>query len=258
MSLHFAVAGAQRCGTTSLCYLLDAHPDLRVLRPLRPEPKIFLNHLDPIAYLETVVRRQQGEVDELLGEKATSYLEHGYVARRMRQCCPGIHVVFVLRHPVERAISNYYFSKSHGLESLSLEQAIHGEQERVDSMHFPNISVHPFAYVRRGRYIDDLEPYLQEFPPEQIAVVLFERLRDAPLTTCQALYRFLGVNDKLVPHGLHSVYNRTDMAMEPVSDSMINYLMDAYAEPNRKLEERLRIDLSEWNRPSRMLMELMK
>ena len=46
MSRHLLVIGAQRCGTTFLHTLLDAHPDITMARPARPEPKVFC---DPVA-----------------------------------------------------------------------------------------------------------------------------------------------------------------------------------------------------------------
>ena len=39
---HLLVIGAQRCGTTYLHDLLDAHPEIAMARPARPEPKVFL------------------------------------------------------------------------------------------------------------------------------------------------------------------------------------------------------------------------
>ena len=35
--------GGQRCGTTYLHTMLDAHPDITMARPARPEPKVFLD-----------------------------------------------------------------------------------------------------------------------------------------------------------------------------------------------------------------------
>jgi hypothetical protein len=43
---HFVIPGAQRSGTTLLWRLLDQHPEIQMARPLRPEPKYFL---DPAA-----------------------------------------------------------------------------------------------------------------------------------------------------------------------------------------------------------------
>ena len=41
---HFVIVGAQRSGTTYLYGLLDEHPEIEMARPVRPEPKFFLDY----------------------------------------------------------------------------------------------------------------------------------------------------------------------------------------------------------------------
>ena len=43
MIRHLLVIGAQRCGTTYLHTLLDAHPQITMARPANPEPKVFIS-----------------------------------------------------------------------------------------------------------------------------------------------------------------------------------------------------------------------
>ena len=38
---HVLLVGAQRCGTTYLGAALDAHPQITLARPSRPEPKVW-------------------------------------------------------------------------------------------------------------------------------------------------------------------------------------------------------------------------
>ena len=40
-SRHLLVIGAQRSGTTYLHSMLEAHPDVAMAQPPRPEPKVF-------------------------------------------------------------------------------------------------------------------------------------------------------------------------------------------------------------------------
>ena len=78
VSRHLLVIGAQRCGTTYLHSLLDAHPDITMARPARPEPKVFCDD-DASAKGAAVVPRRPGSptptTEQLLGDKSTSYLE---------------------------------------------------------------------------------------------------------------------------------------------------------------------------------------
>lgn len=161
----FVIAGAQRCGTTTLYHLLAGHHQVYMANPVRPEPKFFLNP-DPTPedrenYLRTWFA---GASDErAVGEKSTSYLETPGAARRMKALFPRLQAVFILRHPVDRALSNYRFSREHGLENEPFDVAVRHEEHRLRTRLFPGLSAHPLAYIRRGRYISDLEHYLLTF-----------------------------------------------------------------------------------------------
>ena len=114
MSRHFLVIGAQRCGTTYLHELLADHPEIAMARPVRPEPKVFL--------ADEVVDRGVEWYDHtwfphagtagLLGEKSTSYLESPDAVTRVTAVLGRPQIVVQLRDPIERAVSNWSFSRS--------------------------------------------------------------------------------------------------------------------------------------------------
>ena len=80
---HLLVIGGQRCGTTGLVALLEAHPDIAMAQPARPEPKVFMS--DDLAgrgldwYERTYFAHATSE--RLHGEKSTSYIEDAGAAR---------------------------------------------------------------------------------------------------------------------------------------------------------------------------------
>ena len=89
MIRHLLVIGAQRCGTTYLHTLLDAHPQITMARPANPEPKVFCSDEATRArarqwYRETYFAHAGDEL--LLGEKSTSYLEDPKRRRGRRRC----------------------------------------------------------------------------------------------------------------------------------------------------------------------------
>src|SRR5712691_8572726 len=107
---HFVIVGAQRCGTTYLYRLLDEHPEIEMAKPLRPEPKFFLDDDRfplGLSYYESQFFSEAGP--RVRGEKSTSYIESDVAAQRIKATLPGAPMVAVLRDPVERAISNYRF-----------------------------------------------------------------------------------------------------------------------------------------------------
>ena len=81
--------------------------------------------------------------DELaVGEKSTAYLENTEDAQKMKRLLPDLKVLFILRYPVDRAISNYRFSKQNGLESKSLQYALSHEQQRLKQPVLDEVSSH--------------------------------------------------------------------------------------------------------------------
>ena len=111
------------------------------------------------------------------------------VARRIRRLFPNMKVVFILRNPIERAISNYRFSKQNGLETLSFDEAIAQEDARTLNQ-YPEISTNPFAYKQRGLYAKMLDQFVQELPQEQIRAIPFDDLKATPDAVLEELYQF--------------------------------------------------------------------
>jgi hypothetical protein len=108
-------------------------------------------------------------------EKSTSYLEKPYVAERIKAWFPNATIIVLMRNPVERAISNYFFSQANGLETRSIEEAFaHNEDE--SSALCLGTSVSPFAYVKRGFYAQSLKEWKKHFASSQFKILLFEEV----------------------------------------------------------------------------------
>lgn len=239
MTRHLLVIGAQRCGTTYLRHLLEAHPQIAMARPARPEPKVFL---DPELssrgrewYVETWFSHA-GDAD-LLGDKSTSYLEHPEAARRARAMLgdPLVHVQ--LRDPVRRAASNWAFSSDHGLETRPLEEALQacldgagpGVEDRAAT------SVSPFDYLARGRYADQLRPWLAEYGSD-LSVGFLEDLIADPRAIGQT-YRTLGVDDAFLPADIGQL-NASETTPE-LSEDLAGRLRAWFAESDATLADLL-------------------
>ena len=166
---HLLVIGAQRCGTTYLHTMLDAHPSRSPWPgPRNPEPKVFCSD-DATGrgaewYRETYFAHAGDEL--LLGEKSTSYIEDPNAPARAAGMLGEIHVLAILRDPVERAISNWRFSTDNGLETRSLETALSENLAGPRAWDPSRTSVSPFAYLERGRYVDYLDPWMSAFPDD--------------------------------------------------------------------------------------------
>ena len=184
---HAVIIGGQRCGSTLLAHLLADHPDIRLAQPERPEPKFFLRSGDHDEY-----HRLHFPIEApLLLEKSTTYLERPDSALRMREFREGVRPIVILRDPVERAISNWMFSRQNGLEDLPAPIAFSKESEMrpyPDSM-----STSPFHYLRRSNYSTLLRPWIESMSIEGISLLLFESLIADPEKVVMALQAEFGL-----------------------------------------------------------------
>jgi hypothetical protein len=243
-----AIIGAQRSGTTWLYRMLDAHPAITMAGPVRPEPKSFLD-TDAIANgRDHYLARFFSGVPEgqLLGEKGTSYIEHPVVADRIRAYFPQAKAIAIVRDPVQRALSNYHFTKQHGLETRSLREVFLDEVPRPTLDR--RISVSPFDYLERGHYAEHLAPWRKVFG-EDLKVLVFEELV-GHAEALHDLYAWLGVEATFTPPDTTEAVNaREDQGPDPDADAVRERLARYFAPHIRALEAELGRRIDPWHDP---------
>ncbi len=235
MRRHLLVVGAQRCGTTFLHDALAAHPEVAMARPTRPEPKVFLRPepVDVATYVEDYFGHA-GDA-EVLGEKSTSYLEVPEVPDRVAATLGDPQILVQLRDPVARAVSNWSFSRDHGVERRSLAEALRADLAGGQDWDRSGSSVSPFAYVARGRYVDDLARWVDRF---DVRVQFLEELLTDPRVTAE-LYRWLGVDDTFRPELGDDPVNASSATPEPLDEELDAELRDHYRASDAALAELL-------------------
>jgi hypothetical protein len=249
MTQHLLVIGGQRCGTTYLHGLLDAHPEVAMARPARPEPKVFLS--DELAghglewYRSTYFAHATDET--LLGEKSTSYIEDPLAPARAARVLGDPHIVVLLRDPVLRAVSNWRFSTDNGLESRPLEVALRESLEEEAAWDRGSTSVSPFAYLPRGRFASYLDPWLATFGDRVHVHFLAELVSDD--AAVGALYAGLGIDPAFRPPGRDRVVNESSEPAPDLPDELRARLEEYFLASNQALSTLLGRDLPWWTRP---------
>jgi hypothetical protein len=236
---HFLVIGAQRSGTTYLHSLLDAHPDITMARPARPEPKVFLSDdvlragLD--AYRATFFAHATTE--SVLGEKSASYIEDPKAATRAAEVLGDPQILAVLRDPVERAVSNWCYSTENGLEDRPLETALRENLAGERPWDRAATSVSPFAYLERGRYVHYLRPWFAVFPTDVHVYFLSDLARDD--SVLGGVYERLGVDPAFRPsHGDRRVNSSRESA-PMLSTELLELAEEYFASSNAALSRLL-------------------
>lgn len=251
MSRHFLVAGAQRCGTTYLRTLLVEHPDVAMAEPSRPEPKVLLDPEQvaqgPEWYRATYFSHARH--GQLLGEKSTSYLDVPAAAGAATRLLGDPLVLVQLRDPVARAVSHWSFSTEHGMERRPLAEVLEANLSGPLPWDGAGASVSPFAYLERGRYVEQLRPWLAEHG-DRLRIQLLEDLISTP-ATLRDTFAWLGVDPDHLPASTGTPINASRADTAPPLDTPLRHrLRDYFAETDAELADLLGRDLP-WRSPSR-------
>jgi hypothetical protein len=201
---NFIVIGAAKAGTTALHWYLTEHP--AVFMTSVKDPAYFAYGVDadggllwgdlelhsfPVQSLSEYEGLFADAGDALaIGEASTTYLECPQSAARIRELLPAARILCSLRHPVDRAYSDYLMHlRRRGLRfDPARDLTVTSDWARADS-----------RWMRIGRYHEQLSRYFDAFPRDQIRVLLFDDLRRNPRRFVQDVYQFLEVDPDFVP-----------------------------------------------------------
>ncbi len=200
MKPDFYIVGAQKCGTTSLYKYLIQHP--RILPAQEKEIHFFSDkfHLGYSWYEKQFPCCPPGCIT---GEATPYYMLHPHAAQRIQAWSPHAKIIMMLRNPVDRAFSHYRYHVKLGAESLSFAEAIEAEPARlqgerdkmvVDESYQGN-NYKLYSYLARGVYIDQLMPWFELFPKDQILIMKSEDFFSNPKVSFDKTLAFLALPD---------------------------------------------------------------
>ena len=234
----FLIGGAPRSGTTWLYEALDRHPGIHMAKPVKPEPKFFLVDDLYAKGLDHYAQTWFGDVPlgRVAGEKSTDYLESAAAAERIARDLPAVRLIFLLREPVDRAYSNYLWTRMNGLETETFDRALALEDERERSLPARLKFARPFSYYSRGLYADLLQPYYDRFTPAQMLILKFEDIASEPANLLDRVHAFLGVEARPADaDGLGVVNPAERSAADRLAPELAASLAARYREPNTRL-----------------------
>jgi hypothetical protein len=190
---NFLVIGARKGGTTSLSRYLRGHP--QVFIPSVTEPLFFSSNWDRgRAWYESLFD-EAGQA-RAIGEKSTEYTTYPLfsgVPKRIAKLLPDVRLVYLVRHPIERMLSEYHYYVKRGmLRDHSAEHAL----------------LHD-GYWYLSSYAMQIEQYLEYFPRDQLLIAKSEDLKSDRIQTLKRVYEFLGVDASVLPKHMEREHNRT-------------------------------------------------
>jgi len=272
----FLICGAKKAGTTALARYLGEHPNVIMSRP--KETGFFFGHYHRgREWLASHYSHYDGE--DAVGEGSASTMYHPEVPSNIRETIPEAKLLFLLRNPIERAYSHYYYDLRCG---------------RIDpSFRFRDVIFQPREtghedVVEMGFYDRQLRRFDENFSNEQMLVLFSEDLKEGTEKTVRRVLSFIEVDPERGPdtferHNVtkhiqyQSVYSLLRSLWSPIRSTMEvvlpeegerlrttvrdmlsqserppmgeeerEYLQQVYSDPIRSLEARFERDLSHW------------
>lgn len=181
MRPDFLVLGAQRAGTTWLDRRLRQHPAI-YLPTRRKELHFFDQYYERgLPWYETFF--DEAEPGQRIGEITPKYLFDPDAPGRIATDLPQARMIAILRHPVDRAHSQYALAVRDDGETRSFSDYVAA---------FPDA-------LERGCYAAQLARYFDRFPRRQILVLLFEEVMAGPEDALRTIAEFLDVDPAGLP-----------------------------------------------------------
>jgi hypothetical protein len=199
----FLGIGVPRAGTTWLHTLLSEHPQA-FLPTRRKEVRFFDRHFDQgLDWYEEFFRPAQGtEGCEAIGEISPQYLYGAECPVRISTVLPSVKLLLMLRHPVDRAYSQYGF--------VVQRRNFRGSFEEF-------LETRPRA-LQMGFYSRYLEGYLRRFDRSQFLPLIFEDAVTGRGTARRDLAAFLGLTESGFPGSVERVNASTVPRFPTVSN----------------------------------------
>jgi len=242
--IDFIIIGAQRCGTTSLFKNLISH--YLITGPTHKEIHYFdINFSKGIDWyfkqFPSISKNFDEKQKPIIGESSPYYIFHPLAAKRTSEVFPDVKLIVLLRNPVDRAYSHYNHAIRQGNETLSFEEAIKAEPQRlmgqekiiIDGGYSP---IHRrLSYLSRGIYVDQLKVWRRFFTKDQFLILKSEDFYENHKSTLNQVFQFLNLPAfEIKDFKKYQSFNYPDMKEETRK-----FLIDFFKPHNERLYEYL-------------------
>lgn len=195
--IDIVIAGVQKAATTSLKNYIGEHPD--VVTHATPEFGYFSIEDEYKLTFNRVLKKynlQNDSSEKLLIKNVDIIFSEEYI-QRVRKHNPSAKIIVVLRNPVDRAYSAYWFARRRGWEDLqTFEEAINVSPQRFeDNLHVSNVS-----YLEKGNYVQQLNTLFKYFNRQNVKVLLQEDLRSNGNRTIKDVFNFCELDNSFLPN----------------------------------------------------------
>lgn len=225
----FMVVGAAKSGTKSMHHILNHHENIFIPDRelyfyciddfeenadffIHPQEELFCHDYD--AYFEEYFEwytshfPESGE-EQCVGEDSSVYMSSEKAPERIQALLPDVKLLFLLRDPVERACSQYWYNVWTGRATMSFEDTI---------------KYNAGAVINRSLYKKQIERFLNYFDREQCKFILFERFIDCTQNVIDEICGFLNISRSIQVDEIDTKKNAVRLPMSVKAQLLYNRL----------------------------------
>lgn len=195
---NFFIAGAPKCGTTSLAHWLGEHPQIFMSTP--KEPDFYCTDLNKSKVKDKAEYESlfQEATDEhiAVGEASTLYLYSNVAIKNLLNDNLNAKIIICLRNPAEMACSLHGQAVFGGSENIQdFEKAWRAQWQRVKGENIPMSAPEPslLLYGAVCCLGSQLERLYETVPKEQVQIVFLDDLKKNPQDVYKIILEFLAV-----------------------------------------------------------------
>ena len=206
---NFLIIGAQKAGSTFAHKCIREHPDVFMPRyeiAFFEDPHYSRNDFSQFEVVFDAVRNEKA-----IGIKRPDYLARPECPERIYKHIPNAKLIVVLRNPIDRAISAYYWFMQVGIIPIRpIEEGLPDIVSGSYDVRCPKAR----EIVDYGFYYKHLSRYLRCFERSQLWIGFQNDFRADPQQALEQIYRFLEIDESYVAQALtkrpkQSVYSLT-------------------------------------------------
>jgi hypothetical protein len=173
----FIIIGAMKCATSTLHEQLAMQPGL-FMSELK-EPNFFSNDQEYQKGWDWYLSHfADAQTTDLCGESSTHYTKlptYPQTIERIAQYLPEAKFIYVMRHPIDRLVSQYIHEVTQKVINIDINRAIYEHPELIDY----------------SRYTMQLEPYFATFGQAKILPIFFERMLNSSQAELTKVGKFI-------------------------------------------------------------------
>ena len=199
MRPNFFIVGAPRCGTTSIAFYLNQHPEAFISELKEPYYFSRLDFPDNLKR-ESMITDKKKYLDlfkkakgsKAIGEASAAYLSSPHAPAEIKEEFPDAKIIISLRNPIERAHSSYFGYQFMHQNKQNFSEMIDLQEKQIEKDEF-----FIYSLLEPGFYSKHIKRFQENFSSDKIKIIIFEDYIKNTIPTIESILSFLDIDTKI-------------------------------------------------------------